>query len=274
MANYIVDGADLSSIADAIRAKSGGSEQLEFPSEFVSEIGSISGGVTVEPLSVAENGTYTAPEGTAYSPVVVAVTDSSAYMQQMTFLQNTLPKVAKIDGRSGASVMTREQNTLEELFVYNANNVSLQCTPCANLVKITADGTILQKLNQMCAYNSKLVEIDGLLDFSGMSANNWFNTFANCYALEEIRIKQNTINQTVSNNNFQGCTSLSDDSVVSIANGLDGESSGKSISLPSAIKTRCGQIVGTVTDGVFTQNAQGSVTLTDFITNTKGWTLA
>lgn len=31
------------------------------------------GGVTVEPLSVTENGTYTAPSGKAYSPVTVAV---------------------------------------------------------------------------------------------------------------------------------------------------------------------------------------------------------
>ena len=30
-------------------------------------------GATVEPLSVTANGTYTAPEGTAYSPVTVNV---------------------------------------------------------------------------------------------------------------------------------------------------------------------------------------------------------
>ena len=35
--------------------------------------GKIGPGITVEPLSVTENGTYTAPEGTAYSPVEVAV---------------------------------------------------------------------------------------------------------------------------------------------------------------------------------------------------------
>ena len=36
--------ADLTSVADAIRAKSGGSGQLAFPAGFVSEIGNISGG--------------------------------------------------------------------------------------------------------------------------------------------------------------------------------------------------------------------------------------
>lgn len=36
--------SDLASVADAIREKSGGSSQLEFPTGFVSEIGNISGG--------------------------------------------------------------------------------------------------------------------------------------------------------------------------------------------------------------------------------------
>ena len=36
--------ADLTSVADAIRAKTGGTAKLAFPADFVSEIGSISGG--------------------------------------------------------------------------------------------------------------------------------------------------------------------------------------------------------------------------------------
>ena len=39
--------ADLTSVADAIRAKTGKSASMQFPGEFVSEIGSISGGVGV-----------------------------------------------------------------------------------------------------------------------------------------------------------------------------------------------------------------------------------
>lgn len=44
MADYKVSDADLIDVADAIRAKTGRSADLEFPDEFVSEIGSISGG--------------------------------------------------------------------------------------------------------------------------------------------------------------------------------------------------------------------------------------
>lgn len=234
--------------------------------------GGTGGGVTVEPLSVSENGTYQ-ETGKAYSPVTVAVLDTS-YMSNITFLNDALPESVKIDGSGGPLIFSKTQRNVKEVLIYNANNVSLQFTPCANLEKITVDGTILQRLNQMCALAASLVEIDGVIDFSAMSDSNWYNTFANCTSLEEIRIKPNTINKTVVNNNFQRCTKLSDDSLVSIANGLDDAAHSLSISLPNSIKTRCGQIVGTVADGVFTQDAAGSVTLTDFITNTKGWTLA
>lgn len=67
--------ADLTSVANAIRAKSGGSNSLAFPSEFITEIASIPTGssVQVDPLSVTQNGTYTAQTGHAYSPVTVNV---------------------------------------------------------------------------------------------------------------------------------------------------------------------------------------------------------
>ena len=67
--------ADLTSVANAIRAKGGTSASLAFPGGFVDAIEDIEtgGGVTVSPLSVTANGTYTAPSGEAYSPVTVNV---------------------------------------------------------------------------------------------------------------------------------------------------------------------------------------------------------
>lgn len=64
MSNYIVDGADLTSVANAIRTKSGGSGQLAFPSGFVSEIGAIpsgGGGYTADEIvsSTGISGTFT-----------------------------------------------------------------------------------------------------------------------------------------------------------------------------------------------------------------------
>lgn len=72
MANYLVTDLDLESIADAIRAASGGSSQLAFPSEFISEIGKISsgsGGVTATgEVTLAEKATVPAAGSSATFP--------------------------------------------------------------------------------------------------------------------------------------------------------------------------------------------------------------
>lgn len=56
--------SNLTSVANAIRAKSGGTGQLAFPAGFVSEIGNISGGGGITPtgtkeITITENGTTT-----------------------------------------------------------------------------------------------------------------------------------------------------------------------------------------------------------------------
>lgn len=85
MAKAIITESHLTDIADAIRDKLG--VQTEYtPGEMAAAIESITGGgggesgdITVRALTVTENGTYTAPSGSAYSPVTVNVSggDSS-----------------------------------------------------------------------------------------------------------------------------------------------------------------------------------------------------
>ena len=70
----LVSTSYLYDIGDSIRSKLG--TQREYtPGQMSEAIDQISGGggVTVESLSVTANGTYTAPAGKAYSPVVVNV---------------------------------------------------------------------------------------------------------------------------------------------------------------------------------------------------------
>jgi len=75
LSNYVVSDTNLEAIANAIRAKGRTSASLAFPSGFVDAIGDIQTGssVTISPLSITANGTYTAPSGEAYSPVTVNV---------------------------------------------------------------------------------------------------------------------------------------------------------------------------------------------------------
>lgn len=46
MADYLTNTTDLTAVADSIRAKTGGTNQLEWPDEYVSEIGTLSKGRT------------------------------------------------------------------------------------------------------------------------------------------------------------------------------------------------------------------------------------
>lgn len=72
MALGYLDDSKLYAIASAIRAKTGDSSTMTVD-DMPDEIVSISTGAQVEPLSVTENGTYTASAGYAYSPVTVDV---------------------------------------------------------------------------------------------------------------------------------------------------------------------------------------------------------
>ena len=94
--------------------------------------------------------------------------------------------------------------------------------------------------------------------------------FNGATALKNVRISAGCIKY----NAYFSSAVLTDESLVSIANALSDTVTGMTLKHDATAKTHCGQIVGTVTDGVFSIDAGGTVTLTDFITTTKGWTLA
>lgn len=85
MADYLTTDTELASVADAIRTKGGTSSSLVYPTGFVSAINAIPTGssITVESLSVTQNGSYTAPSGKAYSPITVNVPGSSGMAYAM-----------------------------------------------------------------------------------------------------------------------------------------------------------------------------------------------
>lgn len=69
---------------------------------------------------------------------------------------------------------------------------------------------------------------------------------------------------------------LSDNSLISIANGLVTTADGAvstALTLHKTPKERLLTISGIINDDIFTQDDSGTITLYDFITSTKGWTL-
>lgn len=109
----------------------------------------------------------------------------------------------------------------------------------------------------------------GSIDLTSATSVASFASQAN--NLEDVSFVASSIKLSI---DFIGASNLTDDSVVSIANGLDATVSAQTLSLNSTVKARCQTLMGTVSDGVFTADASGTVTLADFITTTKGWTLA
>lgn len=96
MAEYKVSGANLTSVADAIRTKGGTSAALSFPAGFVSAIGNIptGGGSTLITKTITVNGTYDAQDDDAdgYSEVTVNVPSTSGSIVTGTFTGSAAEK--------------------------------------------------------------------------------------------------------------------------------------------------------------------------------------
>lgn len=96
-----------------------------------------------------------------------------------------------------------------------------------------------------------------------------YNTFYNCAKLVDVRFTPNSAQQDWV---FKWSPNLSDATLVSAANALTVGS--YTLTLHATAAARCAEIVGTVSDGVFTADSGGTTTLTEFITTMKGWSLA
>lgn len=247
--------SDLTSVANAIRAKSGGSNQLAFPAGFVSEIGNIPSGGTQEIKGVISVGLYSETE-----------TELNAKLPNLNSL--TLPinnafSVVTADITPGSSEITINSGC-------NAQNKggalkTLNLHMAKALFPNTASGL---------RYRKNLEEVYAKIRVLLTNVNN---QFTGATKLKTIFWQENK--QTIAVK-ISDCP-LTEESLVSLANGLSGTTTA-TLTLSSSKKTLCNSIMGTVsqvTDGgdtydFFTQDDSGTVTLADFITNTKGWTLA
>lgn len=155
---------------------------------------------------------------------------------------------------------------------YGAYNDNLENVSIPNCV-ITPTVTLMA-----FAGRTKLKNIDILFDMSKIapysSGYNFRQMFQGCSALEEVRFVPNTI-LWMKYQIFNVSQLLSDASLVSIANGLlEGATQYNSITLLSTPKARCSTLMGNNDNGTFVADENGTMSLADFITTVKGWTLA
>ena len=253
------------------------------------------GGVTVEALTATENGTYTAPSGKAYSPVTVNVaqlTSLATGLRQFFHFDATIekygkpsvPKIIRITAPYCVDLraFAYQQNATEQYSLgIEELEISLDPSKPVMLAQMLSKNSSIKKLiftngvlagsgsSDIFDGNTALEEIIGAIDLSLVASNNTINIFR-ASALKTVTLTPSCLKGSAKFTSPY----LTDASLVSIANALDGTASGMTLTLDGTVKAGLSGIMGTVTDGVFVADAGGSTTLADFITNTKGWTLA
>lgn len=264
----LVDSAqldsDLNDIADAILAKSGGSGPIAFPVGFVSEIGSIPSGGGTDWLHYAKflYRTFETAPAAALFPSNVEIDIPYVYYAYNVFV----------------GAMRTDNEPLEITVHFNAdspvaNNLANMFNS-SKATKITVDGNLsgVTTYQSFIAYNTVITHLYCELDFTSVTSANAANIGVGTIpSLIYLRFKQGTLSVSCSLSPFSG---LDDDSLVSIANGLNGSATGQTLTLHATPKARCASLMGTVSGGVFAKDAGGSVSLSDFISTIKGWTLA
>lgn len=270
--NYLTTDTDLTSVANAIRTKGGTSAQLAFPADFITAIGNISGGESfVDDLANVSLVRFTKPTGVSEIVVDLTKIPNLSNYEQM-FLN---PRYTKIT----VTPLTSAKSTLR-MFYLTSGISSLQEIHINGTLKIASNsgsntGTF--------GFSNTLKKITGYLDLSSQTRGQFFsatggeNGFKSCSALEEIHFVPGSMLLTTTNWYLADNAALNDDTLVSIANSLLDTYSG-TITFHSTPKARLANIMGTVAtaDGLstFTIDAGGTVSLQNFITTTKGATLA
>lgn len=150
-----------------------------------------------------------------------------------------------------------------------ASTLFKNCHSLESLNLNGADFSAVTSLEQFFSYCLSLKTLD-LTNVDWSSVTSMTNTFSWCQSLENI-ILDGAAMPSVSFS-LANSSALTDASLVNIANALPTGSA--TLTLHATPKANLSTILGTVTSGVYEKDDSGTVTLLDFITNTKGWTVA
>ena len=270
--------ADLTSVANAIRTKGGTSEQLAFPAGFVSAVEAIpaGGGTSWEDFSKACKALKLEGTVQGFLPSEITIdTENLSYF--------SVPVDWNIDSglRTLTIKCTKLINFTGDSIALSGSGINITMMRNRGIKKLifTNDIKLQGQLNSFFQYMYDLEEIYGDFDFTNVPSWTYGGWFLSATKLTRIRLKENTASE-VSTIDFSWLQAIDNDSLISIANGLGAVESEHTLKLHATPKSRLMQIVGTVTldptetHHIFTESVSGSVTLQDFITTTKGWTIA
>ena len=271
MSDYLVTNTELTETADAIRAKTGDSAAIEWESGtgFADAVAAIpSGGGTnyfdtCTGISYLYQCDFTTGKPTVPEKIVLDL--PACRIASLAFRQYIGDSRYNL-GIKEVDITFYRPVVAQNMFMRNS---SIQKITFPNGITLTS--TYYGFLEDASAVKSVI----GKIGFSAPQAYNSIYAFR-APILENIEFVEN---QIPFNARFDS-TALTDASILSIANGLSESASAQTLTMPAAVKTRMDAMMGTValdttqTYHIFTQDIGGTVTLSDFITNTKGWTLA
>lgn len=306
MSEFLVNSQDLTSVADAIRAKGETQAPLVFPNGFISAIDDISTGIDPAILSaITDNGTnfdhlFYNRKNLVHAPEL----DTSNAITALSMFYNCskLQDTPQYDFRNleTADSMFYNCSRLRKINVKNTgkvksfNSFAHWCTGLTDRV-INLDTTSATSMSSMFDSTSiaevhltdtskvtnmsyafyscaNLVTIE-TLDFSSCQSTYGFSAmFMNDSKLTNIAIVENSL--SLSGLSFT-TKLLTDKSYEYIANALNPNVTGKTIGLIyySETEARLKSLMGTNDNGHFTLDSNGDISVFDFILNVKGWSI-
>ena len=263
--SYLNNG--LKAIADGIRQGSGVSGELTFPDGMAEAAAQKSSGVPeiFEMLVGLSNGFYGVTSLPDTLTLDLSFIKSGKCDLYQTFRGCTSLKDVTLTIPDGAELALG----LCFYTCYNLKTVTLQ----GSFVHATTPPPYPGASESLGAftYCKKLETVNSSTPFGVKYITNqasYYNPFFECVALKEVRFERQV---AATDWVFKWSPVLSDATLVSAANALTVGS--YTLTLHATAAARCAEIVGTVSDGVFTADSGGTTTLTEFITTTKGWSI-
>ena len=276
---YVVPKSALDATADAIKSKTGSSEEIEFTGDgFKDAVDAIptGGGDVAMQYAHGLNYMFYIPYGTTYTFPFEELTINAPLAYRFSNFFSCGAFSSASQAKRGVKKITLNVSDFSE----GNNVISTAFNGIKDLeeVEINTDSGVSTPIVGVFSYLPALKKISGI-KFNASAINWTYDTvngviyFPTGSVLEEIRFVQDSMTYA-GTYRFGRHPNLSEESLVSIANAMNASNTTHTIELHEAASAKLPSIYGTVSNGSFTLDTQGSVSLADFITNIKGWTVA
>lgn len=208
------------------------------------------------------NGSKNMPQRVEFSPIRLDNGDVNGYF--MTFAYET--DHFNLNQATIDLIVHFQQSAPFQLqrFLYRAHGIKS--------VTFTGDLSYVTNYNNIFDYDDNIESVDALFDFTSCKSTQILCDAGSMSKITEMRFKENTASVSLNLERIGG-GNMTNTTLISVANCLVSGAS-RTLTLHRESKANCSSIMGDNVDGLFVADENGTMSLADFITNVKGWTLA